>query len=173
MMQPLLRRPGVRDDRRWRFPLARPQGVAHERMVAVVPRGFDQDAPEVGVAGLRDCAAVRVSSRWSAPRESARQRPSDSARGELRWRIAALGGNRQGGQVIHPTKASETLDARGAAAPDSSTAREASSSTREPRHGFVDRAQIGPMRLRRAPERPRLRAEPPLDGASTRPSSSP
>ena len=55
-MQPLLRGPRLRDDGRRRTALSRPQRVADERMMTVMPRGFDEHPPQMRIAGLGDPA---------------------------------------------------------------------------------------------------------------------
>ena len=55
-MQPLLCRPGLSDDGRRRAVLPPPARRADNGSMAVVPGGFDQDAPQVGVSSFGDGA---------------------------------------------------------------------------------------------------------------------
>ena len=61
---------------------ARGASAPDEGTMPIVPRGFDQHAPEMGVAGLGDRAARAFRRRWSAPRARGRRRPSCSGRWE-------------------------------------------------------------------------------------------
>ena len=56
-VQPLLRLVRERDDRAPVAPRGASERGAHARSVAVVPGGFDEEAPDMGVAGLGDAAA--------------------------------------------------------------------------------------------------------------------
>ena len=70
-MQTLLRRPGVRDDRRGRAALAAPAVRADERMMAIVPVAqLDEDPAGVALPVFGDAAP-----RAAAPLESARMGP--------------------------------------------------------------------------------------------------
>src|SRR4051812_31364084 len=74
-IEPLLRTPGVLLREVGRVDVPAPQLLANEGMVAIVPRGFDEDPAEMRIAGFGDRAA-RASSRWNAPTGSSRRRPS-------------------------------------------------------------------------------------------------
>ncbi len=67
MMEALLRVPRLGTGRRRGACLAKAERAADERMVAIVPRGFDEHASEMGIAGLRN-AAARAFGRSNAPR---------------------------------------------------------------------------------------------------------
>jgi len=55
-METPLGQPGVINHRRGRAPLAMPERVADEGVMAIVPGGFDQDPTEMRVAGFGDRA---------------------------------------------------------------------------------------------------------------------
>jgi hypothetical protein len=56
-VQAMLRLPGLFNHRRRRAALAQTEGAPDKRVMPIVPGGLDQDAPDVGIAGLGDPAA--------------------------------------------------------------------------------------------------------------------
>src|SRR5215831_3226794 len=89
-IKPLLGGPGVRDGARGCPILPASQGVSDKRMVAIVPRGFDQDPAEVRVAGLGNPTAGCVGATGMLRRDQADER-HETGRGRNASRVAEFG----------------------------------------------------------------------------------
>src|SRR5205085_10649837 len=98
-IQPLLRGPRRGDRRRWSPALAGPDRRAHKGMVAIVPGRFDEDAPEMRVAGFGDAALDPSGAAGVLGGDEADIR--HYARGGRKAPgIAELGGDREGREVV-------------------------------------------------------------------------
>ena len=110
-MEPVLCGPGLGNDDGRCAALTLPEGIADEGMVAVMPGGFDEHAPQVGVAGFGDGAASLFVAagmlRGDEPDEGHRA----WGRGEAPW-VAEFGSDGKGGQIVDAAKAAEANDAR-------------------------------------------------------------
>ena len=87
----------------WRAALARAEGGADERMMAIVPRGFDEHAPQMGVAGFGDPACGRLRPAGMLRRDQADERHRARRRGKAA-RVAEFGGDRQAVRSSMPRK---------------------------------------------------------------------
>ena len=157
-MEALLRRPGARNDVRGGTALARPEGGADERMMAIVPRRFDEHPTQMGVARFGDAALRAFRRRSSAPTAPGRRRPCARRRGK------ATGSPSSAAMVnavrsSMPRKQRSRCDA-GCSGASVEQGAQVLFDSRESGDGFIDRAQIGPMRLIEGRERPRLRPQP-------------
>src|SRR5687767_4305563 len=108
-MQPLLCGPGLRDDGGGRAALPGPQRVADERMMAIMPGGFDKHTPKMGVAGLgnptlRALGTTRVFGGYQPDERHG------AGRGAKSTRVAELRRDRQRGQIVDATEAPQALD---------------------------------------------------------------
>ena len=114
-MEALLRRPGVGHDVGRCAALSTVQRLAHERVMAVVPGGFHQDASEVGIAGLGDPAPGLLRATGVLGGDQAHE--GHQARGGREaGRVAEFGGDGQGGQIIDAPKTAEPTGATSATA---------------------------------------------------------
>ena len=98
--------------------LAAAKRRADKRMVAIVPGGFDEHAPQMRVAGFGDRRRAPASCRSNARRERGRRRPSCSGPSRKRRGIAELRGDGQRGEIVDAAEAAQAL--RRAAASGSS-----------------------------------------------------
>ena len=157
-MQPMLRAPGVFDDRGRRAPLAFPQGVTEEGVMAVVPGGFDEHATQMGVAGFGDVSAGACDAAGVFRGDEA-GKGHEAGRGGKPTRIAQFGGDGQGGEVVDPAEAPQ---ARGAGAErfDREQVPQLEVDRLQPAEGFVDGADVGAMGLFEGGQRPALRLKP-------------
>jgi hypothetical protein len=98
-MQPVLRRPGLGDDGLRCALLAPPQDVADEGMMPLGPGGFDEDAPQMGIAGFGDGATGA----FGAAGMHGRDEPDKRHRARCRrkaTRVAQFGGDGQRGELV-------------------------------------------------------------------------
>ena len=156
----MLRGPRLGDDGVGGAALPLPQDVADEGMMAVMPRGFDEDAPQVRIAGFGDGAAGLLGAtrmlRGDEADEGHRTR-----RGGKSARVAELGGDGQRGEIVDAAEAAQPLDAR-AERLQVEQAAQVLLDGAETRDGFLDGAQIRAMRLIESGQRPGLRPQPRL-----------
>lgn len=107
----MLRGPRLRDDRRRRALLTTPQRVSKKRPMTLMPGGFNEDTPEMRIAGFGDRAA-----RLSRPTGMLRGHESHERHGARRRgesaRIAQFGGDRQRGEIVDPSETAQALDSR-------------------------------------------------------------
>ena len=135
-----------------------PERLADKRVVAIVPGGLDEHAPQMAVAGFGDRAArlfgaARVFG-WdqAGKRHHARRRRKAA-------RVAQFGGDGQRGEVVDAAEAAQAFHT-----PAQRLQREELTQVRvdglEARKRIVDGTDIGAMRLRQCRQRPRLGVQP-------------
>ena len=109
-MEALLGVPGVVDDGGGRAALPLAQGRAEKGMMAVVPGGFDQHAPQMGIAGFGDRAARLFGAARMLRRHEADKghRPRG---GREPPRVAEFGGDGQRGEIVDAAETAQALDA--------------------------------------------------------------
>ena len=96
---------------RWRAP----QRGADERMVPIVPGGFDEHAPEMGVAGFGDRALRALGAAGVFGRDEADEGHGTRRSGKAAG-VAELRGDGERGEIIDAAEAAQPLDARARAA---------------------------------------------------------
>src|ERR671936_83250 len=110
-IQALLRGASLRDDRRGRALLAPSQRGADKWAMTIVPRGFDEDAPQVSIPRFGDRAA-RL---FRATRMLGRHEPDKGHRPRRRCeaaRVTEFRRDRERRQIVNPPKTSQPVDAR-------------------------------------------------------------
>jgi hypothetical protein len=85
--------------------------AAEKRMVAVLPGGFDEDPPEMGVAGFGNGASGLFRPAGLFGGDQTGQRHDARCRRETAG-IAQFGGNGQGGEIIDAAETPQPFDAR-------------------------------------------------------------
>ena len=58
LVEALLSVPGDGTDRRWNATLPLPQSLGDDRLMPVMPGGFDDNAPQMAISGLGDAATA-------------------------------------------------------------------------------------------------------------------
>ena len=166
-IQALLRGPGVGNDRGWCALLPAPERAAHERPVAIMPSGFHEHTPQMGVAGFGDRAARLTRSTGVLRRHEADEGHRARRRAEPA-RIAEFGGDRQGSEIVYAAKTPQSTHPRSQRLKVDEGS-QVLFHTAEAGDGFVNGAQTRGVRLLERRQRPRLRAEPGGVGASPGP----
>jgi hypothetical protein len=77
--------------------------------MAVVPRGFDQHAPDVGIAGFGNCAARLLRPAGMLRGHQADEGHEARGRGKA-TRVPQFGGDREGGEIVDAAETAEALD---------------------------------------------------------------
>jgi hypothetical protein len=108
-MESMLRRPGVGNDGGWGAALPLSQGVPAERMATIMPGGFDQDAPQVGIAGFGNAAAGLSGPTGVFGRHEADKRHGARGGRKAPW-IAEFGSDGERGQVVDAAEATQPRD---------------------------------------------------------------
>src|SRR5437763_3396748 len=124
----------------------------------VVPRGFDEDAPQMAVARFRD-AALRTfgATRVLGGHEADKRHGAGGGR-KAPW-VAELGGDGERGQVVDAAEAAQPLYTRTERFEIEQGA-EILFNGAKARDGFLDGAQIRAVGLIEGGDRPRLCAKP-------------
>lgn len=148
-MEAMLGRPRVLDDGGRRATLAEYQGAAGKRVMAVMPGGFDEDAPHMGIAGLGNRAARLLGAtrvfRGYEPDEA-----PEARRGRKAARVAEFGGDGEGREIVDATEAAQARDA-GAQRLDGEQIAQLKIEGLKPRDAFVDGADVGTVGLLAGP----------------------
>src|SRR6476646_4690875 len=80
-------------------------------MMPIVPRGFDEDAPQMAVARFRD-AALRAPGATRVLGGHEADKGHGAGGGRKAPRVAELGGERERGQGVDAAEAAQPLDTR-------------------------------------------------------------
>jgi hypothetical protein len=157
-VKPLLGAPRVRNNVRGRPALATVQRLPHEGVMPVVPGGFDENAPQMRVAGLgyRPAGLGRPTGvlRWYQS-----DKGHQAGGGRKARRVAQFGGDRQGREIVDASKAAETAGP-GPQRLEVEQGPQVLLDGAQPRHDFIDGPQLRLMGLRERGEGPRLRPYP-------------
>ncbi len=109
-MQAMLRGPSLSDDGVGGAALALPQGGTHEWVMSVMPGGFDEHAPQVGIARFGDGTAGLLRAAGMLGRHETDEGHGTGRRGKP-TRIAEFGRDRERGQIVDAAEAAQALDA--------------------------------------------------------------
>ena len=157
-VQPMLCVPGLLDDGRGRPALTETERPSKKGMMPVLPRGLDQDPPQMCIPRFRDPAAGLFGPTGVLRRDQAGKRHDAGGGGEAPG-IAQFGRDGEGGEIVNAAKAAETFDA-GAERLDREEVPELRIDRVESPDGFIDRPQVRAMGLLERGDRPALRVQP-------------
>ena len=157
-MQAALGPPRDVDGHRRRTALAVGEGRAEKGVMPILPSGFDQDAPQMRVAGFGDGAAGV----FGAAGMLGRNQPGEGhqARGRRETaRVAEFGGDGQRGEIVDATEAAQAFDP-GTQRREGEQVAQFLVHAVQPRDGLIDGADIGAVGLREGRQWPALRLQP-------------
>jgi hypothetical protein len=109
-VQPMLSVPGLLDDGRGRAALTETERPSQKGMMPVLPRGLDQDPPQMRIPRFRDPAAGLCGPTGILRRDEPGKR-HHAGRGGKAPSIAQFGGDGECGEIVNATEAAETCDA--------------------------------------------------------------
>jgi hypothetical protein len=108
-MEPPLGLPGAVDDITRCAALSQLKGAALKWVMAILPRGFDQDAAQMGVAGFSDGSARLIGATRVFRRDQTGKCHEARGGGEAAG-ITQFRGNGQGGEIVDAAEAPKALD---------------------------------------------------------------